>query len=115
MTPIHLSVHVAKIQEPHFLETATDEIKLALDQHIQAHKQEDLNKQMQAQAQMMPPPGVGLPPEGQHPPAPLSVPRSGGMPPPAPKPTKQLARPAPNSSMKPMPNPMLPPEAHQVQ
>ncbi len=118
VTPIHLSVHIAKIQEPHFLETATDQIKLALDQHIQQHKQEDLNKQMQAQAQMAPP-GGGMPPGIQAPPgappAPLSVPRPGGVPPPAPQQTKKPARPAPNSSMKPMPNPMLPQPAHQVQ
>jgi len=56
---IHIPCHTEKIQDPQFLERATDEQKLALDAHIQAHQQEEAMKaqQMQQQAMMGPPGG----------------------------------------------------------
>lgn len=47
---IHLPCHIGEIQDPNYLEKATDEQKLALDDHIKAHQQVEAEK---AQAQMM--------------------------------------------------------------
>lgn len=49
---IHLPCHISRIQDPKFLEMATDEMKVALDDHIKAHQQAQA---MAAQAQMAPP------------------------------------------------------------
>lgn len=48
---IHLPCHIAKIQDPVFLENATDEQKMALDQHIKAHQEAEAQKQQAAQMQ----------------------------------------------------------------
>lgn len=47
--PIHLPCHKAQIQDPKFLETAPDEVKAALDSHIQEH---EMVEQQKAQAEM---------------------------------------------------------------
>lgn len=46
---IHLPCHIAKIQDPYFLENAPDQMKIALDDHIKAHQQAEA---MKAEAQM---------------------------------------------------------------
>lgn len=46
---IHLETHITKIQNPTFLEDASDEVKIKLDDHIKAHQAEMDKKQMQEQ------------------------------------------------------------------
>lgn len=50
---IHIPCHISKIQDPKFLETATDEQKLALDTHIQEHQMIEAQKAQEAQMQQM--------------------------------------------------------------
>lgn len=48
---IHLSEHVQLFQSPNFIERNTDEVKQALYQHIQVHKQKQAQEQQEAQMQ----------------------------------------------------------------
>lgn len=80
---IHLPCHKNKYQDPQFQETATDEQKMTLYQHIKEHEAFEQQKALEAQAQAMqaaltggmaggalPPglsPGGGLPPQAQPP------------------------------------------------
>lgn len=66
---IHLPCHVGELQSPTFLEKASDEQKIAFDNHIQEHKA----KQAQAMAAMQPPPGV-VPEGGPEAPIPPELP-----------------------------------------
>lgn len=59
---IHLPCHIGELQSPVFLEKASDEQKIAFDDHIKQHKEK-----MAAQA---PAPPQGMPPEGAMPPPP---------------------------------------------
>lgn len=50
---IHMPCHIGEIQDPTYLEKATDEQKIALDNHIQMHQQQEAMKAQQAQLQQM--------------------------------------------------------------
>ncbi len=59
--PIHLSCHIEKMKNPKFLERASNQIKEAFFQHIQAHKQSAAQKQ------------AGMPPKTEPPKVSLSI------------------------------------------
>ena len=51
--PIHIAGHVLEVQDPKFLETASDEVKINMDNHIKSHKQAEAEKaQADQQAQV---------------------------------------------------------------
>lgn len=79
---IHLPCHIAKIQDPQFLETANPQIQMALYQHIQEHKAIEQQKALEAQANALAQAAAmgGLPPVGASPGGP---PAPGGSPMPA--------------------------------
>lgn len=77
---IHLPIHIAKRQDPKFLETATEEQIAALDAHIDEHEAIEQEKQMaqmqeQAAAAGLPVGGPmeGVAPEGAQPPMPQEL------------------------------------------
>lgn len=49
---IHLAYHIAKVQDPKFLETASDPIKEEFFQHISATQEQEAKKEAQAQMAM---------------------------------------------------------------
>ncbi len=79
--PIHQACHKVKIQDPHFLETATDQVKVALDDHLKAHDAAEAEKAAMAQAQAagMPPAGPEGQPVGAPPPEAPAGPMAEGM------------------------------------
>lgn len=50
---IHLPCHIGKIQDPKFLEAASDQQKIALDNHIKEHQAIEAQKAQAAQMQQM--------------------------------------------------------------
>lgn len=65
---VHLQCHVGLIQNPDFLEGATDEQKLALQAHIDEHNQAEAEKMAEQQEQMLQQQLLtGVPPGGETP------------------------------------------------
>lgn len=51
--PVHLPCHISQIQDPKFLETAPEQVKMALDAHIQQHQAIENQKAAEAKQAAM--------------------------------------------------------------
>lgn len=59
---MHIPCHLTKFQDPHFIETASEEEKAALHQHIKQHEQAEEQKQIEMMAKQQDLQGGAMPP-----------------------------------------------------